>query len=76
MRTVRCSSRLLVGGLSGLGGVFACQGVSACQGGLPAGDVSACQGVYTSPCGQTDTCENITIPKLLLRTIINSNYSD
>ena len=75
MRTVRCSSRLLVGGCLAWG-VFACQGVSACQGGLPAGDVSACQGVYTSPCGQTDTCENITIPKLLLRTMINLNYSD
>ena len=29
-----------------------------------------CMGVYTSHhCGQTDTCEKITFPKLLLRTI-------
>ena len=33
-----------------------------------AGGVSA-QGVYTSPRGQTDTCENIAFPQLLLRTV-------
>ena len=50
MCTVRCSSRLLGGGLPGR--------ASACRGGR----VSTCQGVYTSPfCGQTDTCENITL---------------
>ena len=53
MRTVRCSSRLLGGGVSA-------QGVSA-------------RGVYTSPRGQTDTCENITFPQLLLRTVIIDN---
>ena len=31
-------------------------------------------GVYTPPRGQTGTCENITFPQLLLRTVINLCY--
>ena len=61
MRTVRCSSH---------------PGGGVCTGGVYPGAVSArgrgvflpC-GVYTSPRGQTDTCENITFPQLLLRTV-------
>ena len=56
MRTIRCSGRL--GGWSlPRAGVY------------PAG---AClpRGVYTSPRrGQTDACEKITFPQLLLRTV-------
>ena len=36
---------------------------TVCQGGVSA------QGVYTSPRGQTDTCENIAFPQLLLQTV-------
>ena len=81
MRTVCCSSCVLGGGVYPRGGVSACQGRGVCPGGvcllggvwLPRG-VSACrgrggEGLYTSPCGQTDTCENITFPQLLLRTV-------
>ena len=61
MRTVRCSGHL--GGVY-LGGV-GLGGVSAWGGCLPGG-------VYTSPpCGQTDTCKNITFTELLLRTVKN-----
>ena len=34
-------------------------------GGLP-------RGVHLPPCGQTDTCENITFPQLLLRTVMKA----
>ena len=37
-------------------------------GGVCPGGVFA-KGVYASSCGQTDTCENITFPQLLLRTV-------
>ena len=61
MRTIRCSSHLGRGCLPRR--VSACQGVSA-QG------VSAWhEGCTPPPRGQTDTCENITFPQLLLRTI-------
>ena len=53
MRTVRCSSHLL-----------GCGGVVCLARGVPAKG-----GVYTSPCGQIDTCENITFPQLLLRMV-------
>ena len=38
-------------------------------GGVPIG-VSAWGGVHLPHCGQTDTCENITFPQLLLRTVM------
>ena len=57
MRTVRCSG--LLGGGGGL----------CAQGGLPVGCIPACNGADT-PCGQTDTCKNITFPQLLLRTVM------
>ena len=74
MRTVRCSSHPGRGGrVSAQGGVYP-GGVSPVGRCLPRG-VSAWQGVYTSsPCGQTDTCENITFPQLLLRTVITTKY--
>ena len=31
-------------------------------------------GVYTSPCGQTDTCKNITFPQLLLQMVKMPGY--
>ena len=69
MRTVRCSDRLRE---------------VPVQGGLPYGGVcpggGVCLGVYTGrhppgprrrhPFPWTDTCENITFPQLLLRTVI------
>ena len=58
MRTVRCSSRLLGGG----GEVSASQEEGRVC--LPAGGCTP-----LPPCGQTDTCENITFPQLLLRTV-------
>ena len=84
IRTPLCSSHLGGGvcpdgvstrGVSAWGGV--CLGVSAqgrvstqggcvCPGGcLPGGE-------YTSPCGQTDTSENITFLQLLLRTVTSN----
>ena len=54
MRTVRCSGRR---GGGGGGGV--CPGEGVCPGG----------GCTPPPCGQTDTCENIIFPQLLLRTV-------
>ena len=84
LRTVHCSSRLLGGvWMRGGGclptGAYLPRGLSACQGrclparggvcpGGSAGRVSA-RWVYTSPRGQTDTCENITSPQLLLRMV-------
>ena len=56
MRTVRCSSRLL-------GDVCLPKGGGGC---LPAKRVGGCT---PPPCGQTDTCEKITFPQLLLRTV-------
>ena len=41
-----------------------------CSSRLMGGGGSACQGAYTPPRGQTDTCENITFPQLPLRTVI------
>ena len=32
--------------------------------------VSAQRGVYTFPRGQTDTCENINFPRLILRVVM------
>ena len=48
-------------------GGFLPRRVSARRGGVCPG-VSARREVYT-PCGQTDICENITFPQLLLRTV-------
>ena len=67
-----------------IGGGGVCRGVSAqgcvclphgggvCLSGGRAAGVSACPGGCTIPlpCGQIDTCENITFPQLLLRTVI------
>ena len=41
------------------------------QGGLSRGGgyLSTGWGCRPPPCGQTDTCENITFPQLLLRTV-------
>ena len=46
-----------------------------CPGGMSAGG-SACvggylprEGIHPQPYGQTDVCENITFPQLLLRTV-------
>ena len=55
------------------------EGVSAkgvCSGGFCLGGCLP-RGVYTSPCGQTDTCKNITFPQLLLRTveILETNFT-
>ena len=65
IRTVRCSGRLLGGGVCP-------RGHGVCSGGLPGlclpgGEClpSALWGVH--PRGQTDTCENITFTQLLLR---------
>ena len=52
-------------------GVSTCQGIVCLSGGVCLPGVSACQGVYTFPNGQTDTCENITFLQLLLRTVIS-----
>ena len=49
----------LGGGGVCLGGGGVCPGV-VCGGG---------GGVHLPPCGQTDTCENITFPQPLLRTV-------
>ena len=66
MPTVRCSARLLEGErgeeLSARG-----EGGSA-QGGGSAREVCLLPS-GTPPRGQTDTCENITFPQLLLRTV-------
>ena len=60
MCTVRCSGRL-IGGCLCLPRGWGC---------LPGGRGCLPGGVYTSsPRGQTDTCENITFPQLLLRTV-------
>ena len=91
MRTVRCSSRLrgggggcLLGGVCLLGEVSACRGGVCLPGGcLPARGVVCLGGVclpggvhLPPPRGQTDTCENITFPQLLLRTVkINTIFS-
>ena len=55
------------------GGV--CQGGVWSGGCLPGMGVSAREGAVCLravhlPCGQIDTCENITFPQLLLRTVI------
>ena len=81
MRTVCCSGRLMIGVFS-QGGVCICHG-RIWPGGCPPRGVSAYGGVCpggvyprggcwgcTPPIGgQTDTCENITFPQLLLRTV-------
>ena len=54
MRTVGCSGHLLGGGGMSAWGCL--------PGGLP-------RGWTPPPCGQTDTCENITFPQLLLRMV-------
>ena len=76
---VRCILSTAVAILGGLpmgvpaqeGDVFPGGGIwlgSVCTGRyLPRGCLP--RGVYTSPCGQTDTCENITFPQLLLWTV-------
>ena len=71
MRVVRCSSRLPEGCLSVR---VSALGVSACRGCLPARGITH----YTyplPPCGQTDTCEKITFPQLMLQTVIMTIYS-
>ena len=61
MRTFRCSDHF------GGGGV--CPG-SVCCGGVCPGGMSAQGGLHPPVDRQTDTCENITFPQLLLRTVI------
>ena len=81
MHIVRCSSHLGGGCLPARWGCLPAQGGVWLPGGicllgeggvcLPArGCLPASQRVYTFPCGQTDTCENIIFPQLLLRTVI------
>ena len=67
MRTVRCSDHLGGGGGGGVWG--SAQGVSS-WGGLPEGGVCPGGVHLPPPRGQTDTCENITFPQLLLGTVI------
>ena len=43
-------------------------------GGVSARGVVSAWEVYT-PCGQTDTCENITFPQLLLWTLIKTKLA-
>ena len=86
MHTVRCSGGGEVvwpGGVWPGEGVSAWpgEGVSAWPGGIWPGGGGVCHGVSAQgvsargftppPCGQTDTCENITFPQLLLRTVID-----
>ena len=76
--TFRCSSRL-PGGMSTQGEGRLPRGVrlegGVCPGGVCLEGVSA-RGVYTTtPRGQTDTCENITFPQLLLRLVNIKRYS-
>ena len=80
-RTVRCSSHLR--GVSAQECLPACRGgVSACQGCVPGrcllargylppkgGGICLPGRCTPSPRGQTDTCENITFPQLLLWTV-------
>ena len=82
MRTVRCNTHLGGGGclpgrgvsawqgwcLPGRGGVCLAEGVSAWQRG-----VCLAEGWCKPPLprGQKDTCENITFPRVLLRTVKN-----
>ena len=65
MRTVRCSGRLGGGGVCPGGWVYAwaffLRGVCVLSGCLPRGCLPG--GMYTSPRGQTDACENITFPQ-------------
>ena len=50
------------------GGV--CPGVFLKEGCLPRGCLPSAGGCTPPSCGQTDICENITFPQLLLRTVI------
>ena len=71
MRTVRCSSHLGWGGGSLPGRGDVCLAGKGC---LPGGRCLPGRGCTPPPCGQTDTCENITFPQLLLRTVKISPY--
>ena len=81
MRTVRSSSRLLLGGGFCLGG-SARGGLSAqgrCQPGgcLPKGvcvSQHALGQTPSPPNRMTDTCKNITLPQLRLRTVISHRF--
>ena len=78
MRTVRWSVRLGAGGLPwghvclwGLPREGVCLG-GVCPGEcLPRGSAQGClpRGCTPPPCGQTNTCKNITFLQLLLRTV-------
>ena len=60
------------------GGCLSRRGVSAQNGGVCLGCIclegSLPRGVYTTHHGQTDTCENITFPQLLLQTVKTVQY--
>ena len=67
------------------GGVSACCGKHVCPEGLSAQGVclpgvclpeGVLPGGVLPPCGQTDTCENITFPQLLLGTVIKEILVD
>ena len=51
-----------------------------CLPGRGGGEVACLEGVshcrlgYTPPCGQTDACENITLPVLRLRAVISCEF--
>ena len=77
MRTVRCSSRLLVGGVCPGKGVS--RGVTAWGGVCPGGRGCLPRGVCIPACTRADThhvdrmtdrCKNITFPQHRLRTVI------
>ena len=74
MRIVRCSIHLLVGCLPAGGGCLPARGWC-----LPANGGCLPRGCTPPPHGQTDTCENIKFPPLLLllllRTVINGIQS-
>ena len=74
MHTVRCSSHLAGGGCLPKWGCLPGRGGGVClvgEGGICPGGCLPDTGWWCTPppCGQTDTCENITFPQLLLRTV-------
>ena len=51
------------------------QGVSAWRGVCRGAGVSQHAMGHIPPCGQTDTCKNITFPHLLLRTVVKNGWA-